>query len=112
MVSILKRHPRAYLSAAGVLTLLGVLVAGYHPGAEDDGVYLAAIQHNLNHRLFRADADFFALKLQATVFDKLMAASVRISHVPLPAMALAWHLLTILGHSGGLLPDRLTLFQA
>jgi hypothetical protein len=76
--------------------VLGVLVAGYHPGAEDDGVYLAAIQHNLNPGLFRVDADFFALKLQATVFDTLMAASIRITHVPVPAMELAWHLLTIL----------------
>jgi hypothetical protein len=78
-----------------MLTLLGVLVAGYHPGAEDDGVYLAAIQRNLNPGLFRVDADFFALQLQATIFDKLMAASVRLFHVPVAAMVLAWHLLAI-----------------
>lgn len=78
-----------------VLTLLGVLIAGYHPGAEDDGVYLAAIQHNLNPRLFRVDADFFALKLQATVFDTWMADLIRITHIPISAMVLLWHLLTI-----------------
>lgn len=77
------------------LTVLGILVAGYHPGAEDDGVYLAAIQHDLNPGLFRADADFFALKLQATMFDKLVAASIRITHVPVAVMELVWHLLTI-----------------
>ena len=77
------------------MSVLGVLVAGYHPGAEDDGVYLAAIQHNLNPGLFRMDADFFVLQLQATAFDKLVAASVRLTHAPLPAMALAWHLLSI-----------------
>lgn len=85
---------RTSLSLAA-LTLLGVLVAGYHPGAEDDGVYLAAIQHNLNPGLFRVDSEFFALKLQATMFDKLVAASVRITHVPVPAMELIWHLLTV-----------------
>jgi hypothetical protein len=87
---------RTFLLLA-VFTLLGVLVAGYHPGAEDDGVYLAAIQHNLNPGLFHADAEFFALQLQATVFDKLLAASVRITHLPVAVMVLAWHLLAIFG---------------
>jgi hypothetical protein len=77
------------------LSVLGFLIAGYHPGAEDDGVYLAAIQHDLNPNLFRADSDFFALKLKATVFDKWMAASIRFTHVPITAMVLIWHLLTI-----------------
>lgn len=86
---------RTLLLLAG-FTVLGVLIAGYHPGAEDDGVYLAAIQHDLNPRLFRVDADFFALKLKATAFDKLMAASIRITHIPVATMALVWHLLTIL----------------
>ena len=87
---------RTFLLLA-MLTVLGVLVAGYHPGAEDDGVYMAAVQHNLHPGLFRADADFFALQLQATVFDKVMAASVRITHLPVAVVLLAWHLLTIFG---------------
>lgn len=85
---------RRFLPLAA-LTVLGVLVAGYHPGAEDDGVYLAGIQHNLNPGLFRVDADFFAVQLQATVFDKVVAASVRITHIPVGVMALTWHLLSI-----------------
>ncbi|PSH04020.1 MAG: hypothetical protein CXZ00_09420 [Acidobacteria bacterium] len=80
-----------------LLTALGVVVAGYHPGTEDDGVYLAAIYHNLNPALFCADADFFALQLQATVFDKLVAASVRMLHLPVEVVVLGWHLLTIFG---------------
>jgi hypothetical protein len=75
----------------------GVLIAGYHPGTEDDGVYLAAIHHDLNPGLFRADAEFFALQLQATVFDKWIAASVRVTHLPVAVVALAWHLLAIFG---------------
>jgi hypothetical protein len=75
----------------------GVLVAGYHPGAEDDGVYLAAIQRNLNPGLFRVDSDFFALQLQATVFDKLMATLIRITHLPVAVVVLVCHLLAIFG---------------
>lgn len=75
--------------------MAAVLVAGYHPGTEDDGVYLAAIHHNLNPGLFRVDSDFFALQLQATVFDKLVAASVRMTDLPISIVVLAWHLLAI-----------------
>jgi hypothetical protein len=84
-----------------VLTVAGVLVAGYHPGTEDDGVYLAAIHHNLNPGLFRVDAEFFALQLQATIFDKVIAASVRMTGLPVSVMVLAWHLLAIFGILAG-----------
>ena len=38
---------------------------------------------NLNPSLFPHDADFFRVQFQATVFDKLIAFSVRWTHVPL-----------------------------
>ncbi len=50
---------------------------GYHPGLEDDAFYLAAIKRNLNPSLFPHDAEFFRLQFQATIFDKLIALSVR-----------------------------------
>jgi hypothetical protein len=78
-----------------LLSVLGFLIAGYHPGAEDDGVYLAAIQQRLNPNLFRVDADFFAVKLKATMYIRLMAFVLQSLHVPLPLMMLAGHLLTI-----------------
>jgi hypothetical protein len=78
-----------------VLTLLALLVHGYHPGAEDDGVYLPAIKHDLNPALYPHDSDFFTLQLQATVFDKLVAGTIRLSHLPLPVVILAWHILVI-----------------
>jgi hypothetical protein len=77
------------------LALLAVLVHGYHPGAEDDGVYLPAIKHDLNPALYPHDSEFFTLQLQATVFDKVVASSVRLSHLPLPGGVLVWHVLTI-----------------
>jgi hypothetical protein len=79
-----------------VLAVLSMLVAGYHPGGEDDGVYLAAIKHDLNPTLFPRDAEFFTLQLQATVFDKLIAASVRLSHLSLGTVCLLWQYLAIL----------------
>src|SRR5262249_46645 len=75
---------------------MGVLIAGYHPGAEDDGVYLAAIKHDLNPALFPHDSEFFTVQLQGTIFEELIAGSVRLSHLPVSYFALVGHYLAIL----------------
>ncbi len=77
------------------LTVFAFLVMGYHPGLEDDAFYLAAIKRNLNPALFPHDAEFFRLQFQATIFDKLIAWSVRLSHVPLAWAALLWQFAAI-----------------
>ena len=85
--------PGAWHSSLPVLLLLAafaILVQGYHPGLEDDAYYLAAIKHNLNPALFPHDADFFRVLFQATVFDKLIAFSLRWSHVPLAWGLFLW----------------------
>lgn len=80
-----------------LLLLAGVamLVQGYHPGLEDDAFYLAAIKKNLNPALYPHDADFFQLQFQATIFDKLIAYSARLTHLPVDCTAAAWHFLSI-----------------
>ena len=83
------------LVSLAVLTVLAFLVMGYHPGLEDDAFYLAAIKRNLNPALFPHDADFFRLQFQATIFDKLIAWSIRLTHLPIAWAALLWQLLAI-----------------
>ena len=68
---------------------------GYHPGLEDDSFYLAAIKRNLNPALFPHDAEFFRLQFQATIFDKLIACSIRLSHLPVAWAALLWQFAAI-----------------
>jgi len=72
------------------LSVFAILIQGYHPGLEDDAFYLAAIKQNLNPSLFPHDADFFRVQFQATVFDKLIALSLRWTHVPLEWGILFW----------------------
>ena len=67
-----------------IFTVLGFLVMGYHPGIEDDGVYLAAVKADLQPALYPHDSDFFRLQLQATVFDRWMADFVDVSRIPVP----------------------------
>jgi hypothetical protein len=70
-------------------------VMGYHPGTEDDGVYLTAVKSDLNPALYPHDVDFFRVQLQATLFDRWIADFVRITHVPLPATELLFQFASI-----------------
>jgi hypothetical protein len=58
-------------------------VMGYHPGAEDDAIYLAAVKADLNPALYPHNAAFFQLQLRTSVFDSWMACLVRTTHIPL-----------------------------
>src|ERR1700680_2810583 len=88
--SSLKNSSVTNLALLAVLTMFALLIMGYHPGLEDDAFYLAAIKRNLNPALFPHDAEFFRLQFQATVFDKLIALSVRLTHLPLAWTVLLW----------------------
>jgi len=88
---------RFSLELPGVLlfTVLGFLVMGYHPGLEDDGIYLAAVKADLNPALFPHNAIFFRLQMQATAFDGLMAHFVCWTRMPLAWAELLWQLLAL-----------------
>ena len=77
------------------LTICAFIVMGYHPGLEDDSFYLAAVERHLNPALFPHDADFFRVQFQATIFDKLIALSVRATHLSIAWNELLWQLAAI-----------------
>ena len=77
-----------------VITTAAIAIQGYHPGLEDDAYYLAAIKRNLNPALFPHDADFFRLQFQATIFDKLVAESIRLTHLPIDLTIFLWQIVT------------------
>ncbi len=68
---------------------------GYHPGLEDDGIYLSALKSDLNPGLYPHDAEFFKLQTQATAFDGAMAAFVRLTHIPVSWAELLWQFLSL-----------------
>ena len=69
---------------------------GYHPGLEDDSFYLAAIKKDLNPALFPHDSDFFRLQFQATLYDHLIASSVRLTHIPMEWARPIWQFVSVL----------------
>lgn len=91
-----KLHDLANLLGILLFALTGFLVLGYHPGYEDDGVYLAAIKHNVDPTLYPHDADFFRLQLQATLFDEAVGATVRATGLSIATAALLWQCTAIL----------------
>lgn len=73
-----------------------MIVMGYHPGLEDDGVYLSAIKSDLNPSLYPHDSEFFRIQLQATVFDKAIAGFIRLTHIPVAQTELLFQFISIL----------------
>src|SRR5580704_4735657 len=95
--STMIRLPRKVVDGIVVLmlTLLGFLAMGYHPGLEDDGVYLSAVKADLDPALYPHDSDFFRLQLQATIFDRWMALFVRVTRIPVAWAELLWQFLSL-----------------
>lgn len=85
---------RSALLLLGFSTLAFV-VMGYHPGLEDDEVYLTAVKSRLNPALYPHNAMFFRIQMQATLFDNSVAAFVRLTHIPVAAAELLWQLIAI-----------------
>jgi hypothetical protein len=81
----------------GVLlfTAQGFLVMGYHPGLEDDGLYLSAVKADLNPALYPYNAKFFQLQMEATIFPGCMAQFVRWTRMPLAWAELFWQLVAL-----------------
>ena len=91
------RRARIPLELVGILafTILGFVVMGYHPGLEDDGIYLTAVKADLNPALYPHNANFFRVQLEATLFDGWMAHFVRWTKMPVDWAELFWQLVTI-----------------
>ncbi len=79
-----------------VLATVGAMfVHGYHPWAEDSALYLPPIEKLVNQHLFPFNAEFFESHAHLSIFPNLIAASVRVTHLPLPYALFFWHLISI-----------------
>jgi hypothetical protein len=86
----LKRNFLVNFAVVLAFTVLGFAAMGYHPGLEDDAVYLTAVKADLNPALFPHNAEFFRLQMEATIFDGSMAHFVQWTRIPLAWSALFW----------------------
>jgi len=94
-VTVLRRKSLFDLLLILGFSALAFAVMGYHPGIEDDGIYLTAIKSDLNPALFPHDAEFFRLQLQATLFDKWVAGLIKLTGISVAAMVMMCQLAAI-----------------
>jgi len=88
----LKRKDFVFLFS---LSIGAVLLHGYHPWAEDSSLYLPGVEKLLNPKLFPFNAEFFESHAHLSIFADLIAASLRVTHLPLPYALFFWHLVSI-----------------
>ena len=77
---------RSVLSRTAIFLALSVatlLVHGYHPLAEDGGLYVAGVEFTLNPSLFPHFTAFVSEHLHFSVFAPAVAAVTRATHLPL-----------------------------
>jgi uncharacterized protein DUF6798 len=87
-----KLRPYLYL----ILFTAGALfVHGYHPGIEDAEIYGPGIKKLLNPELYPFGAEFFLNHARMTLFDELIAASVRATHLSFDVTIFIWYLASI-----------------
>lgn len=77
-----------------LLTSAVLLVHGFHPWAEDGGLYAAGVENLLQPSLFPHDHPFVAAPMHYSLFAPAVAWLVRLSHLPLAAVLLLLYLFT------------------
>jgi hypothetical protein len=78
-----------------LLTPVVLLVHGYHPFAGDAGIYTAGVRHILNPALYPRNAAFVTAFTHRSLFPWILAALVRLTHLPLAWILLATHLFSM-----------------
>ncbi len=78
-----------------LLTALGAIaIVGYHPYAEDAGIYVAGIKSAAHPGLYGASGVFIAPYLRVSLFPELSAWAVRSFHLPLEVYLFALQVFT------------------
>src|SRR5215472_3958537 len=78
-----------------LLTAGTLIIHGYHPYVEDAEIYLPGVERILNPRLFPVGQEFFKSHASMTLFPNLLAASLRVTHLPFETGLLLWHVASI-----------------
>lgn len=68
---------------------------GYHPYAEDAEIYLPGIKKLLHPALYPTGTEFFESHASLTLFPNLIAASVRLTHIPFDYAIFIWYVASI-----------------
>jgi hypothetical protein len=77
------------------LTLFAVALHGYHPYAEDGGLYVAGVKRLLDPALYPHGPEFVLEPMRYSLFSPAVAEVVRFTHRSLPPVLLGLHLASV-----------------
>ncbi len=101
---------RQALATVSLLSLFALAVQGFHPYAEDGGLYVAGIKKMLDPTLYAVRPEFVVAHLRFSPFASTVAGITRITHIPLPWMLLALYCASVWAtlYAGWLVISRCT----
>jgi hypothetical protein len=86
---------RSTLVRLAALTPAVLLIHGYHPFADDAGIYVAGIRKLVHPALYQPDGAFVLANTHFSVFAHVMAWVVEVTHLPLEIVLLATNIASI-----------------
>lgn len=92
---LLRKLPRSGFLPVLLFSVLGFLAMGYHPGAEDDGIYLSAVKAAVHPSLYPHDAPFFQLQMRTSLFDSWMAHFVHFTGISVAWSEFLWQFISV-----------------
>lgn len=100
---------RSTLLSLAALTPAVLLVHGYHPFADDAGIYVAGIRKLVDPKLYQVDAPFVVTHTHFSIFAHVLAEVARMTHLPLAIVLLATYLVSVYAYllAGWMVASRL-----
>jgi hypothetical protein len=87
--------PQRWSTVLTALSFATLLIHGYHPLAEDGGLYVAGVEWKLKPSLFPRFTEFVSEHLRFSAFAPLVATLTRFTHLPLLTVLLVLNLVSI-----------------
>ena len=78
------------LALLALISSAAFLVHGYHPYVEDAEIYVPGIKKLLNPALYPYNQAFYASHAHLSLFSNIVAASARVTHLPIDWVLLGW----------------------
>ena len=89
------RTPVLGASIAAGLALLAIAIHGYHPYADDGGLYIAGVKRLLNPFLYPHYTSFVVQQTHLSAFAWIVATTIRVTHVKLQPVLFVLHFASV-----------------